>query len=363
MRCVQYDCGSVRQEKRFLSLPFSSIQYEMKVLMSQSDESTNRIRSALNRIYEQQPPYFQEYLTRYKQDPKSRIFAPLAEAYRKQGDVEEAIAICLQGLNHHPDFSGGRVTLAKCYLDKNQLELAKRELDYVVDRVPENLMAHKLLGEVFLREGDKVEALRAYKMALIQSPNDIELAKLVTQLERETVTGNSPSAQTDAESEWAIPEPTFDSENTALASGIDISHPEAESSVELVPNVTSDGRIEMVPFDPQDYEDHVDRILGVEEEEGDTEPFQVEHVSHLFEQKEDRAEITTSTLGDLYFAQGQYDKALRIFERVASEYATESIVAKVDACRRKLGVMNAPPQTQRKIEKLQGILARVKNPT
>ncbi len=42
----------------------------------------NRVREALGRIYEHHPPYFREYLRRYQEDPKSRVFAPLAEAYR-----------------------------------------------------------------------------------------------------------------------------------------------------------------------------------------------------------------------------------------------------------------------------------------
>jgi ABC-type multidrug transport system fused ATPase/permease subunit len=54
----------------------------------------NRVREALGKIYDQEPPYFREYLRRFKEDPTSRVFAPLADGYRRQGRLDEAIEIC-----------------------------------------------------------------------------------------------------------------------------------------------------------------------------------------------------------------------------------------------------------------------------
>jgi hypothetical protein len=45
-------------------------------------------------LYEEYPPYFREYLRRYEEDPTSRVFASLAEAYRKLGRLYDAISIC-----------------------------------------------------------------------------------------------------------------------------------------------------------------------------------------------------------------------------------------------------------------------------
>jgi tetratricopeptide (TPR) repeat protein len=91
----------------------------------------NRVKEALGKIYDNYPPYFREYLRRFKEDPTSRVFAPLAEAYRRLGRVEEAIEIALEGLEHHPDFHGGRVTLAKCYIDKKKYSEAKAALEMI----------------------------------------------------------------------------------------------------------------------------------------------------------------------------------------------------------------------------------------
>src|SRR4051812_26198397 len=114
-------------------------------MTTSKNPGTNRIREALSRIYDGQTPYFREYLRRYQEDPKSRVFAPLAEAYRRSGKVDDAIQICLEGLKHHPEFAGGRVALAKCYYDKKEFGACRDELELVVEKIPENLLAQRLL--------------------------------------------------------------------------------------------------------------------------------------------------------------------------------------------------------------------------
>ena len=48
---------------------------------------------------------------------RARIFAPLAEAYRKAGLVDEAIEVAREGLRIHPNFVGGRVALGRALFD------------------------------------------------------------------------------------------------------------------------------------------------------------------------------------------------------------------------------------------------------
>jgi len=144
----------------------------------------NRVREALGRLYDQQPPYFREYLRRFQEDPTSRVFAPLAEAYRKLGRVDEAIEICREGLEHHPDFYSGRVALAKCLVDKKDYQAARDELERVVRAVPENLLAQRVLGETYQACGDLNSALHCFKMALLLSPADVTLTEKVHSLEQ-----------------------------------------------------------------------------------------------------------------------------------------------------------------------------------
>ena len=123
------------------------------------------------------------YLKKYQQDPTSRIFAPLAESYRKAGLIEEAIDIARDGLKIHPHFVGGRVALARALFDKTNYQGVVDELSPIVRDIPDNLIAQRLLAESFLMLGKVAESLSAYKMLLYFSPQDMETAQIVHELE------------------------------------------------------------------------------------------------------------------------------------------------------------------------------------
>ncbi len=129
------------------------------------------------------PPLIYSYLQRYQDDPTSRVFAPLAEAYRKAGLVEEAIEIAKEGLKIHPRFSGGRVALARALFDKKLYEEVLEELTPIMPDIPDNLVAQRLVAESSLMVGRVADALNAYKMLLYFSPQDEETARIVQELE------------------------------------------------------------------------------------------------------------------------------------------------------------------------------------
>jgi len=128
-------------------------------------------------------PQIYHYLKKYQADPRSRVFAPLAEAYRKAGLLEEAIEICRDGIRYHPNFIGGRVALARALFDKGDYEGTVKELSPVVIDAPDNLVAQKILAESCLILGKLAEALASYKVLLFFMPKDEEIAKLVQELE------------------------------------------------------------------------------------------------------------------------------------------------------------------------------------
>lgn len=130
-------------------------------------------------------PILYDYLRKYQEDPTSRVFAPLAEAYRKAGLVDEAIEIAREGLRVHPSFIGGRVALARALFDKKQFSDVLDELQPVIRDAPDNLVAQRLIAESSLMLGRIAEALGAYKMLFYYTPSDPELAKIVTELEKQ----------------------------------------------------------------------------------------------------------------------------------------------------------------------------------
>jgi len=128
-------------------------------------------------------PLIYSYLKKYQEDPSSRVFAPLAEAYRKAGLVDEAIEIAQEGLNVHPNYVGGKVALARALFDKKLYQDVIDVLSEIIKDVPDNLIAQRLLAESYLMLGSVMEALSSYKMLLYFSPHDHETAKIVKELE------------------------------------------------------------------------------------------------------------------------------------------------------------------------------------
>jgi tetratricopeptide (TPR) repeat protein len=128
-------------------------------------------------------PVIFDYLKKFQDDPTSRVFAPLAEAYRKSGLVDQAIEIAREGLRVHPHFVGGRVALARALFDKKMYPEVLDELLSVVRDVPDNLVAQKLYAESALMVGRVTDALGAYKMLLYFTPGDPEIAQMVRELE------------------------------------------------------------------------------------------------------------------------------------------------------------------------------------
>jgi tetratricopeptide (TPR) repeat protein len=128
-------------------------------------------------------PLIYSYLKKYQDDPTSRVFAPLAEAYRKAGLIEEAIEIAQEGLKIHPQFVGGKVALARALFDQKSYEEVIQELSPIVQDIPDNIVAQRLLAESFLILGRIAESLSAYKMLLYFAPQDAEVAQMVQELE------------------------------------------------------------------------------------------------------------------------------------------------------------------------------------
>ena len=150
-----------------------------------------------------QDPIIYTYLKKYQEDPASRVFAPLAEAYRKAGMAEEAITIAREGLKVHPHFVGGKVALCRALFDCKLYDQVVETLSPVVLDTPDNLIAQRLLADACLMLGKMVEALNAYKMLLYFVPEDQELVKIVQELEQEGYRRGTLVLRTD-------PVPAFD---------------------------------------------------------------------------------------------------------------------------------------------------------
>lgn len=127
--------------------------------------------------------FIERYQKLFEKDPKSKVFAPLGEAYRKMGLLKEAKTILESGVKLHPHFSSGRVAFAKVLMDEKEYQAAADQLLAATDLSPENILAQKLLGECFIQIKNLKNALKAYKMVLFLNPNDAQAQMHIRKLE------------------------------------------------------------------------------------------------------------------------------------------------------------------------------------
>ena len=128
-------------------------------------------------------PLFLKYQADYEKNPRSRVFAPLAETYRKLGMTDKAMEILSQGIRFHPGYVMGYLGLAFCYFDVKQFTLAYNTLRPLVDTSRDNIRLQKLFADVCLELNYKQEALDTYKYLLFINPRDRDVAIQVATLE------------------------------------------------------------------------------------------------------------------------------------------------------------------------------------
>ncbi len=117
-----------------------------------------------------------------RRDPKSRIFAQLADAYRRNGMVDEALEVLKTGLDVHPNYATAHLVLARCYIDKHLHEMAKDSLKKVVTLDPQSMVGYRLLAQICEKLGDENDLILAYKGITALDQTDVETKKKLEEL-------------------------------------------------------------------------------------------------------------------------------------------------------------------------------------
>jgi len=150
---------------------------------------------------------------KFEKDLNSKLFLPLAEEYRKEGMLDEAIEALQTGLDKHKAYTSARVLLGKIYLEKGMLDEARKEFENVIASVPDNLFAHKKLAEIYRDTGEAELAIKAFKAILRLNPMDEESLNSLKDLESVAAPRLADQGQTavaDASAELKMPEETAD---------------------------------------------------------------------------------------------------------------------------------------------------------
>ncbi len=117
---------------------------------------------------------------RWAENPKGRNFAPLADAYRKAGELDRAIELCTAGLELHPDYVSAHIVLGRCLMDQKNDPGASDVFRKVLALDPENVLALKILADIAERGHRYAEAVDWLTRLLNADPMNGDAAEALT---------------------------------------------------------------------------------------------------------------------------------------------------------------------------------------
>ncbi|MEM9069186.1 MAG: tetratricopeptide repeat protein, partial [Myxococcota bacterium] len=95
----------------------------------------------------------------------------------------EAVRACRRVLLSKPDSVEVRLLLAQALLALGRHDEVRIEMQTLTRRSPSTGAAHRLLGEAYLRAGNKIDATRSLKQALLLDASDEEARELLEELD------------------------------------------------------------------------------------------------------------------------------------------------------------------------------------
>lgn len=238
-------------------------------------------------------PKIEELRFKVKTDPKSRLFFPLAEELRKIGQLAEAEQVLRAGLVTHASYLSGWVSLGRVLRELGKEKDAVEALTKGLQLDPGNVVAARLLAESYLALGEKVEAIKKFKLVHALLPADEEVEEIIRRLDQEL---NSPAGS--VAGSVALSEP--DDEMVVERSGADrpapappvASVPAAGTGQAGVPVLHTEVPVAPadVPAPPSAADENVFDItysklkkdIDVAMSTGDSEPMSADHAANPF---------------------------------------------------------------------------------
>lgn len=123
-----------------------------------------------------------ELQQKYDENPR-RYFAPLANEYRKGGQLKRAIDICRAQLAEMPGHMSGQIVFGQALYESGEFEESRKVFERAIALDPENLIALRSLGDMSLQAGDTSEARTWYTRLLDADPKDMAVIALVTEID------------------------------------------------------------------------------------------------------------------------------------------------------------------------------------
>ena len=201
----------------------------------------------------------------WQENPLGLRFAPLAEAYRKEGMAGDALDLLAIGLAQHPNYVPAHIVRGRCFLDARDDRSAESAFRRVTELDAENVIALKALADIAERAGRFPDAMtRLERLLEVDHAND----EAREQYDRLRATVANPGLGRDAAhiaatlaAAEAAPEPVAQAEVVAVPVAVEPVEPEgADDNLHLdsddqqdeVPMISAAIRedVEVIRFDP-----------------------------------------------------------------------------------------------------------------
>ena len=127
-------------------------------------------------------PRIDELKKKFDENPR-RYFAPLANEYRKFGDLEQAIQLCRAYLPQQPGHMSGHIVFGQALFEAGKLDEAKGVFETALGLDPENLIALRHLGDIARAGGDTPGARAWYQRVLDADPRNEEIAAQIATID------------------------------------------------------------------------------------------------------------------------------------------------------------------------------------
>ncbi|MEO7040614.1 MAG: tetratricopeptide repeat protein, partial [Gemmatimonadaceae bacterium] len=136
----------------------------------------------------------------FAENPR-RVFARLANEYRKSGDLDVAIEICRAHVPLQPTYISGYIVLGQALFERGQPDEARSTFETALSLDPENLIALRQLGDIARASGDLDAARGWYHKLLEVDPQNEDISAQLEALDAPTQSAATPitAASTSAE--------------------------------------------------------------------------------------------------------------------------------------------------------------------
>ena len=124
----------------------------------------------------------EELQKRFDENPR-RFFAPLANEYRKSGDLDRAIELCQTHLIDQPANMNGHVVYGQALFEAGRYDESRVTFETALELDPENLIALRHLGDIARSHADTNGARHWYTRVLDADPRNEEIIGFLTELD------------------------------------------------------------------------------------------------------------------------------------------------------------------------------------